>query len=163
MLMNYLSKLRAIKYERMKHRHILFGMNSSYKKKKDYKDDESDLDDDWIAQYEDQLLEKEVEKAKKKFAKDNEKLEAEGEKPKDQSVLQDRLDELEEESKRLKKERGTGLATLKRAKTEDKIIDAIEKLNERIKTHKLQMIDREEGKEVALGTRFVVIQCMGLI
>lgn len=34
----------------------------------------------------------------------------------------------------------------------EKIEELIQKLDERIKTHKLQMEDREEGKEVALGT-----------
>lgn len=150
------TQLRAIKYERMKHRHILFGLDPKYKKKKEYKDDESDLDEEWIVQHEESLKEKEIDRAKKKFAKDNEKLEAEGEKPKDESVLNERLEEIEAEFERLEGERGTRTATLKRAKPAEKIEEAIEKLNERIKTHKLQMIDREEGKEVALGTRCVM-------
>ncbi|EJD03354.1 uncharacterized protein FOMMEDRAFT_20466 [Fomitiporia mediterranea MF3/22] len=145
-------KLRAIKYERMKMRHILFDMDPKFKKKKDYKDDESDIDDEWITQHEESLKEKEVEKAKKKFAKDNEKAEAEGEKPKPESELQERIKDIEDEFKRLEKERGTGKASLKRARPVEKIEEAIEKLTERIKTHKLQMVDREEGKEVALGT-----------
>lgn len=139
----------------MKHRHTLFQISSSYKKKKEYKDDESDLEEDWIAQYEDELREKEIEKAKKKFARENEKLEADGKKLKDDAVLEKRLEDVEMEFEQLRKERGTGLSSVKRGKTEDKIVEAIEKLDERIKTHKLQMMDREEGKEVALGTRFV--------
>lgn len=138
----------------MKHRHTLFQISSSYKKK-EYKDDESDLEEDWIAQYEDELREKEIEKAKKKFARENEKLEADGKKLKDDAVLEKRLEDVEMEFEQLRKERGTGLSSVKRGKTEDKIVEAIEKLDERIKTHKLQMMDREEGKEVALGTRFV--------
>lgn len=147
-----LIQLRAIKYERRKLRHVLFGIDVKYKKKKDYKEDESDIDEEWIAQHEDALKEKEIDRLKKKFAKDNEKLEAKGEKPKPESELRDALEDVEEEFKRLKKERGTGKATLKRAKGEEKIEELIQKLDERIKTHKLQMEDREEGKEVALGT-----------
>ncbi|KAL5528104.1 TOP1 [Sanghuangporus sanghuang] len=145
-------KLKAIKYERRKMRHVLFELDPKYKKKKEYKGDESDLDDEWIARYEDSQKEKEIEKANKKFAKDNEKAEAEGEKPRPESELKERIKDIEDEFKRLKKERGTGKATLKRARPPEKIEEAIEKLNERIKTHKLQMVDREEGKEVSLGT-----------
>ena len=140
----------------MKLRHVLFEMDSKYKKKKEYKDDESDLDDDWIASHEDSLKEKEIEKAKKKFEKENEKAVAEGKKPAPESELREKLKEIEEEFKRLKKERGTGKAMLKRAKTADKVEEAINKLGDRIKVTRLQMEDREEGKEVALGTRSVL-------
>lgn len=145
-------QLRALKYERMKLRHILFGIDPKYKKKKEYKEDESDLEDDWIAQYEDSLKEKDTDRIKKKFAKDNEDAKEKGEKPKPESELDSMIEEVEEEYNRLKKERGTGKATLKRGRAIEKIEESIEKLNERIKTHKLQMVDREEGKEVALGT-----------
>ncbi|KAH8119571.1 hypothetical protein DFH11DRAFT_1723074 [Phellopilus nigrolimitatus] len=145
-------KLRAIKYERMKMRHVLFGLDAKYKKKKEYKDDESDIDDEWVAQHEDTMKEKEIEKVKKKFAKDNEKAEAEGEKPKPESELNERIKDIEAEFERLEDERGTKSATLKRTKPAEKIEEAIAKLTERIKTHKLQIVDREEGKEVALGT-----------
>ena len=57
------------------------------------------------------------------------------------------------ENKRLKKERGTGKHVMKKEKPTEKIEEAIDKLDERIKTFKLQMEDREAGKEVALGTR----------
>ncbi|KAI5120312.1 hypothetical protein M0805_005816 [Coniferiporia weirii] len=147
-----MDKLRAIKYERMKARHVLFGLDIKYKKKKEYKNDESDIDDEWVAQYEDTLKEKEIEKAKKKFAKDNEKAEADGEKAKPESELNERIEEIEAEFERLESERGTGIASLKRARPAEKLEESIAKLTERIKTHKLQMLDREEGKEVALGT-----------
>ncbi|KAG6859730.1 hypothetical protein C0995_004842 [Termitomyces sp. Mi166 len=70
-------KLCSLKYERMKLQHTLFKLDSRYKKNK-YVDNESDIDDDWIVAYEDGLKAKELEKAKKKFAKDNEKLAEEG-------------------------------------------------------------------------------------
>lgn len=68
-------------------------------------------------------------------------------------MLKERLAAIEEEFERLEKERGTGKATLKRPKLPEKIEEAIAKLDEKIKTFKLQMVDREEGKEVSLGTR----------
>lgn len=140
----------------MKLRHALFQIDSKFKKQKKYSEEESDLDDDWIAGHEEDLKTKEIEKAEKKFAKDNEKREAEGQKVQKDSILQERIADIEDEYKQLAKERGTRKATLKREKSSEKIEEAIEKLGQRIKAFKLQTEDREEGKEVALGTRCVV-------
>ncbi|KAG6861092.1 hypothetical protein C0995_004029 [Termitomyces sp. Mi166 len=145
-------KLRSLKYERMKLRHALFKLDSKYKKNKKYVDDESDIDDDWIVAYEDELKAKELEKAEKKFAKDNEKLAEEGKETFSDDVLQERLLVIEEDFKKLAKERGTKKATLKKDKPTEKIEEAVDKLTEKIKGFALQIEDRDAGKEVALGT-----------
>ncbi|KAJ2999594.1 hypothetical protein NUW54_g6916 [Trametes sanguinea] len=145
-------KLRGLKYERMKLRHALFAIDPKYKKKKKYAEPESDLDDDAIATHEETMKAKDIEKAEKKFQKDNEKLEAEGKKPQAESVLKEKIKEIEAEYKRLKKERGTEKHALKKERPTEKIEEAIEKLDDKIKTFKLQMEDREAGKEVALST-----------
>lgn len=139
----------------MKLRHVLFAEDAKYKKKPKYAQDESDIDDEWVVEHEESMKKKDIEKAEKKFAKDNEKLAADGGNPQKDSVLKERIKEIEADYKHLEKERGTKKATLKREKPVDKIEEAIEKLDERIKTSKLQMVDREAGKEVALGTRLV--------
>jgi len=146
------NKYKALKYERMKLRHALFQIDAKFKKQKKYAEDESDLDDDWIASYEEEFKNKEIEKAEKKFAKENEKREAEGQKAQKDSVLQERIADIEAEYEQLVQERGTGKAALKKDKTSEKIEEAIDKLGQRIKAFKLQTEDREEGKEVALGT-----------
>lgn len=145
-------KHRSFKYERMKLRHALFKMDPKYKKNPKYKDDESDIDDDWVVEHEENMKAKEIEKAEKKFARENEKLEEDGGKPQKDSVLEGRISEIEEEFKRLAKERGTGKAVLKRERAEDKVVEAIDKLSDKIKAFKLQIVDRDAGKEVALGT-----------
>lgn len=137
----------------MKLRHALFAVDAKFKKKKKYADDESDLDDDAIAEHEETWKTRELEKIEKKFAKENEKLVEEGKEPQADSVLKERRKEIETEFKRLAKERGTGKAALKRERPTEKIEESIDKLDEKIKTFKLQMEDREAGKEVALGTR----------
>ncbi|THU95636.1 hypothetical protein K435DRAFT_666037 [Dendrothele bispora CBS 962.96] len=145
-------KYRALKYDRMKLRHVLFGLDAKFKKQDEFKEDESDIDEDFIIEHEDQCKAKEIEKLEKKFAKDNEKLVEEGQKPQPDSVLKEKIAAIEDEFKRLKKERGKSVASLKKEKPAEKIIESIEKLTEKIKTFKLQMVDRDEGKEVALGT-----------
>ncbi|EAU91226.2 topoisomerase I [Coprinopsis cinerea okayama7 len=144
--------LRSLKYDRMKLRHVLVTQEPKMKKNKKYTQEESDIDDDWIEKHEESLKEKEIEKAEKKFEKENEKLEAEGKDKQKKSVLKERIEAIEEEFERLAQERGTGKATLKRERPTEKLEEMIEKLDDRIKTFKLQMIDRDEGKEVALGT-----------
>ncbi|KAI0047749.1 hypothetical protein FA95DRAFT_1492111 [Auriscalpium vulgare] len=145
-------KLRGFKYDRMKLRHALFAVDPKAKKKKNLADDESDLDDDVIASHEDALKARELERAEKKFQKENEKLEEDGKAPQTDDVLQGRLRDVEADFARLKKERGTGKAELKRDKPAEKLEEAIDKLDDKIKAFKLQMADREAGKEVALGT-----------
>lgn len=145
----------------MKLRHALFVVEPKLKKNKKYVDNESDLDDEWIAEHEDELKAKEIEKAERKFAKENEKLVEEDKKPHKDSVLKERIEAIEEDFKRLAKERGTGKATLKRDRPTEKIEEAIAKLTEKIKSFKLQMVDRDAGKEVALGTRCVL--CRSII
>jgi len=137
----------------MKLRHVLFGVDPKYKKNAKYKDDESDIDDDWIVEHEENLKAKEIEKTEKKFTKENEKLEEEGKKAQKEEVLEERIAAIEDDFKQLAKERGTGKATLKRERPVEKLEDSIDKLNAKIKTFKLQMVDRDAGKEVALGTR----------
>lgn len=139
----------------MKLRHALFVLDAKYKKQKKYAEDESDIDDDWIVTHEEELKAKEIEKAEKKFAKENEKLEEEGKNPQKDSVLAERLAAIDEDFERLEKERGTKKATLKRERPEDKLIEGIDKLSDKIKAFKLQIDDRDAGKEVALGTRLV--------
>ena len=67
-------QLRGFKYDRMKLRHALFAIDPKYKKSKKYSADESDLDDDAIAEHEEQWKVRELEKAEKKFQKENDKL-----------------------------------------------------------------------------------------
>ena len=105
----------------MKLRHVLFGVDKKYKKNKKYAGDESDIDEEAVVEIEEKMKEKEKEKAEKKFAKENEKLLADDKKPQDDSILQERLEEIEVEFERLVKERGTGQASLKREKPAEKI------------------------------------------
>jgi DNA topoisomerase-1 len=148
-------QIRAIKYQRRKLRYGLFTMNKKYRKQEDLAEDESDIDDDWIAQYEDESREKEIEKARKKFDKDNEKRDADGEKPLEDDVLQGRIDKINEEYDRLKGERGSQDVEIKGKKSEESILNLIEKLDQRIKNEKFKREDKDKLKEVSLGTRYV--------
>ncbi|KAF8342258.1 uncharacterized protein EI90DRAFT_2965361 [Cantharellus anzutake] len=163
------NQIRAIKYQRRKLRYALFKISSKYKTDPRYAEDESDIDDEWIAEYEDESREKEIEKATKKWEKDNEKAEAEGEPSIPKDNLISKIDQINEEYDRLKTERGTAHAELKKSQSEAQVIAAIDKLDERIKTAKVKRQDRDNLKEVSLGTskinyldpRITVAWCKG--
>ncbi|WVW86067.1 hypothetical protein I302_108106 [Kwoniella bestiolae CBS 10118] len=146
-------KIRALKYQRMKLRLQLFSLDPKIKKKRpDLAQDESDMDDDFCERHETELLEKALDTAQKKFEKDNVKLEEEGEKKKDKKDLDERLKEIKAEFKELKKERKSRKVEPRRAVTEEKLLDQISKMDERIATAKVQLRDRDQLKDVALGT-----------
>ena len=68
-------------------------------------------------------------------------------------MLEDKIQDINAEYDRLAEERGTEEALVTKGRTPEKILDAIAKLDEKIKMFKFKMQDKEEGKEVSLGTR----------
>jgi len=146
-------QLKGLKYNRMKLRHSLFTLDKKLKKKHPELDElESDLDDEFIERWEDAKREEEIQKARKKFEKDNEKRVEKGEKEEKESVLEDKIADINAEYDRLAEERGTGEAVVPKGRTAEKILESIAKLDDKIKMFKFKMQDKEEGKEVALGT-----------
>ncbi|KWU42448.1 hypothetical protein RHOSPDRAFT_21228 [Rhodotorula sp. JG-1b] len=157
-----LDKIRSLKYQRMKLRKQLFANADKPKKyKEEYGDDEvrpcavatgldSDLDDDWIQEHEKQLVVLEGEKIRKKFEKENTKREAEGEKPLPEKELKERLKAADELEKTIKRDRKNGYEETKMS--EERIVAALKKMDERIQVAKLAATDKDEGKEISLGT-----------
>lgn len=116
-----------------------------------------ELDDDWVLQHIDSLVEEQRQKITKKFEKDNEKLKAEGNKEMKPKELDERLKVAEDLGKKMRKEHKTGKVEAEgKGPTIDKMEANIEKLNQRIETMKVQMEDKEGNKEVALGTSKIV-------
>jgi len=148
------TQLRGLKYQRMKLRQVLFTLDPKLKKKrKDLTELESDIDDEFVEYWEEELKKKDIEKVTKKFEKDNEKAEAEGGKPAPASELTKSIKEIEKEYKELAKERDGENISIKGNKDADKVLAAIEKQDERIQNFKTNIQTKEKGKDVALGTR----------
>jgi DNA topoisomerase-1 len=92
----------------MKLRYQLFSLDDKMKKRhRDLAEEESDMDDEFMERHEDELLEKAIEAAKKKWEKDNIKAEESKEDVKPKSFLDERLKEIKSEFKALAKERKT--------------------------------------------------------
>ncbi|BGP48870.1 DNA topoisomerase 1 [Rhodotorula kratochvilovae] len=143
-------KIRALKYQRMKLRKQLLATAEKPRKYKMYDEDESDLDDDWIQEHEAALVVAEREKIRKKFDKDNTKREADGEKPLAQKELDERLKAADDLEKQIRRERKGGYKETKLS--EEKLVTQLAKIDDRIKVAKTNATDRDEGKEISLGT-----------
>lgn len=138
---------------------MMIDIDPKIKKKKgsEFFERPEDLDDAWVEQHIEALVEEQRQKITKKFEKDNEKLKAEGDKEMKPKELQERLQVAEDLGKKLKKEHKSGKVEAEgKGPTIEKMEANIEKLNQRIETMKVQMEDKEGNKEVALGTSKIV-------
>jgi DNA topoisomerase I len=138
----------------MKLRHYMLQEDTKKKFKKDprVQDDESDMEDDWIAEHEESLRLKEREKVEKKFAKENEKAVADGNAEMKPGELKSKLADVDADFKRIKKETKAKKGSMKNPKPLEKLEENLDKMTAKITQMKLQALDRDEGKEVALGT-----------
>jgi DNA topoisomerase-1 len=136
----------------MKLRRQLFSLDASINKKRpDLAEDESDLDDAWIMQHDIDTIAKEREKVQTKFHKQNEKRKADGEPLQPDSELKDRLAKVEDLKMQLDKERGGDISVAANM-TVHKLLDRIARLDDRLNATKIQATDKEENKEISLGT-----------
>lgn len=116
------------------------------------------LDEEWVERHQEALVEEQRQKIRKRFEKENEKLVADGQKEMPQKELEERMkaaDELKEKFKREKK-KGGKIEPEGKSPTIEKLEAALEKLDARIATMRTQSEDRENNKEVALGTSKIV-------
>ncbi len=115
------------------------------------------IDQEWVKAHQAALVEEQRQKIQKKFEKDNEKRVADGEKEMKASELKERLEVADELEKKFKKENKTGKVEAEgKGPTIEKLDANIEKLTQRIEVMKLQVEDKDNNKEVALGTSKIV-------
>lgn len=114
---------------------------------------DDDLDEAWILEHQQFLAEEQRVKIQKKFEKDNEKLRANKEKPLPEKELKERLQVVKELEAKFKKENKTRKVEAEgRGPTVEKLMAAIDKIDDRIRTIETQAEDRDGNKEVALST-----------
>ncbi|KAI2633709.1 hypothetical protein GGS26DRAFT_554401 [Hypomontagnella submonticulosa] len=148
-------RIKGLKYQKWRNKMMLLDVDPKQKKKKGaaFFELDADLDDAWILEHQNFLVEEQRTKIQKKFEKDNQKLEEEGKKPMPDKELKERLKVADELAKKFKKENKTKKVEAEgRGPTVEKIEGNIQKIEERIRTLELQAADRDGNKEVALGT-----------
>lgn len=152
-------RIDALRYQQYRTRLMMLDLDPKLKKKKgaDYFALPEGIEEEWVEKHIQDLYEQERVKITKKFEKENEKLVAEGEKEMKQKELDDRLKASEELKKKLLKEKKSGKVEAEgKGPTVEKYEGQVEKLQNRIETMKVQGEDRENNKEVALGTSKIV-------
>ncbi|OJI87007.1 topoisomerase I [Aspergillus costaricaensis CBS 115574] len=148
-------RIKGLRYQRWRLKQQMLDLEPSLKKKKGakYFEMDEDMDMEWVKEHQAYLVEEQRQKIQKKFEKDNEKLAAEGEKEMKATELESRLQAAKDMEKKFNKENKTGKVEAEgKSPTVDKLEAAITKLEQRIETMELQAQDKEENKEVALGT-----------
>ena len=152
-------RLKGLRYQQWRLKQMMLNLEPKMKKKKgaDYFELPDDLDDAWILEHQAFLVEEQKQKITKKFEKDNEKLKAEGEKEMKHKELEERLQVVKELEKKFKKEAKTKKVEPEgKSPSVEKLEENIKKLDGRIATMKFQAEDKENNKEVALGTSKIV-------
>jgi len=138
---------------------MILNLEPKLKKKKgaDWFELDEELDEAWILEHQAFLVQEQRTKIEKKFAKENEKLAADGQKEMKGKELAERLEAADELEQKFKKENKTKkIEPEGKGPTVEKYEANITKIDERIANMLLKREDREENKEVALGTSKIV-------
>ncbi|KAJ9615263.1 DNA topoisomerase 1 [Cladophialophora chaetospira] len=148
-------RLKGLKYQQWRVKQMMIDVDPKIKKKKgaEYFELPDDLDEEWIVEHQAFLVEQEKTKITKKFEKENEKLKAEGEKEMKPKELDERLKAATDLEKKMKKENKTKKVEAEgKGPTVEKLEEQVKKFDTRIATMAIQAEDKENNKEVALGT-----------
>ncbi|KAI0974226.1 eukaryotic DNA topoisomerase I [Xylaria arbuscula] len=148
-------RIKALKYQVWRNKQMMLDLDSKLKKKKGaaFFELDADLDEAWIQEHQNFLVEEQRTKVQKKFEKDNQKLQEAGEKIMPDKELKERLKDADELAKKFKKENKSKKVEAEgKAPTVEKIEANVKKIEERTRTIELQAADRDGNKEVALGT-----------
>lgn len=115
------------------------------------------MEETWIHEHQKFLVDEERQKVEKKFNKENEKLKGEGGKEMKHKELEGRLEDADELAKKFKKENKSGKVEAEgKGPTVEKCESNLAKLDQRINNMLFQAKDKENNKEVALGTSKIV-------
>ncbi|KAL2823161.1 hypothetical protein BDW59DRAFT_149020 [Aspergillus cavernicola] len=148
-------RIKGQRYQKWRLKQMMLDLDATLKKKKGAKffELDEDIDNEWIKEHQAFLVEEQRQKIKKKFEKDNEKLAADGEKEMKASELESRLETVKDMEKKFNKENKTGKVEAEgRGPSVEKLEGAVTKLQQRVENMEVQAQDKEDNKEVALGT-----------
>ncbi|KAK3180614.1 DNA topoisomerase 1 [Lecanicillium sp. MT-2017a] len=148
-------RIKGLRYQKWRTKKMMLDIDPTQKKKKGaaFFELDEDLDDAWILEHQQFLVEEQRTKITKKFEKENEKRKLDKEKPLPEKELKERLQDAKDLEAKFKKENKTKKVEAEgRGPTVEKFVAAVKKLDERIKILETQAEDRDGNKEVALGT-----------
>lgn len=157
-------RLDGLRYQMWRVKQMMLDLDPKLKKQKQKEDPDyfslpEGMGEEWVREHQKKLVEEQREKIKKKFEKDNEKRLVEGESKMSGKELDERLEVADDLEKKFKKEnKDKKVIAEGKGPTVEKLENNLEKLNQRLETMKVQTEDKENNKEVALGTSKIVSQ-----
>ncbi len=154
-------RIKGVRYQQWRIKQMMLDIDPKIKKKKgaEYFALPDDLDEDWIRQHQAYLVDDQKTKITNKFEKDNVKLKAEGEKEMKVKELEEKLEPAKELEKKFKKENKSKKVEAEgKGPTIEKMEAKLTQLDQRLANMSLQAEDKENNKEVALGTSKIVSQ-----
>jgi DNA topoisomerase-1 len=152
-------RIKGLRYQKWRLKQMMLDVDPKIKKKKgaEYFELDDDIEEEWIKEHQEFLVEELKTKAQKKFDKENEKLKEEGKKEMKPKEVEERMEAAKELAAKFKKENKTKKVIAEgKGPTVEKFEKDIAKLDERVENMKLQAEDKENNKEVALGTSKIV-------
>lgn len=152
-------KIKGLKYQKWRIKQMMIDIEPKIKKKKgaEFFELEDDIDQEWVVEHQKALVEEQRQKIEKKFAKENEKLVADGQKEMKKKELEERLEEVEELARKFAKENKAGKVEAEgKGPSVEKFEVSLDKLDTKIANMLFQAEDKENNKEVALGTSKIV-------
>lgn len=148
------SKIKELVWQKIRLKKAILQIDKKEKKKdpKYFEEINDFLKEDELEIHE-RIIERENEKYRKKFIRENDKKRFENEELLDEKVLNEWLEKVEDLKKQFAKEDKTGIVEVKPTmNTVEKLRKQVEKLEARIETSAIQLKDKEENSEVSLGT-----------
>lgn len=156
-------RIKGLKYQKWRVKQMMLDLDPKIKKKKEKEEGEGyfeldeELDMEWIHEHQEFLVDEQRQKIEKKFNKENEKLKSEGGTEMKHKELEERLEDADELAKKYKKENKTGKVEAEgKGPTIERCENNLQKLDQRLNTMLFQAKDKENNKEVALGTSKIV-------
>ncbi|QLQ82194.1 hypothetical protein HG537_0G04490 [Torulaspora globosa] len=147
-------KIKELEWQKIRLKRAILQLDKSQlKKRPKYFEEIDDLTKEDEASIHKRIIEREIEKCHKKFARENDKRKFEEQDLLTESDLKEWLDKVEETRKNYEEELETREIKLKAANTTvEKLDKQIEKLDQRIQVSAIQLRDKEENSQVSLGT-----------
>ena len=152
-------RLKGLMYQQWRTKQMMLDLDPKQKKKKgaEFFELPDDIDQEWVVEHQAYLVEEQRTKITKKFEKENEKLKEEGKKEMKHKELEERLDAAKDLEKKYKKENKSKKVEAEgKSVTVDKLEDRVKAFDQRVSTMTVQAEDKENNKEVALGTSKIV-------
>ena len=152
-------RINALRYQQYRAKQMMLDLEPKLKKKRgeEYFALPDGIDNEWVVEHQKALVEEQRVKIRKKFEKDNEKLVADGEREMKDKILQERMEVADDLEKKFRAEKkAKKIEAEGKGVTVEKLEGQLEKLDGRIATLRTQSEDRENNKEVALGTSKIV-------